>query len=75
LAKIDEQKEIISNIRLFLLVFIGSFFGLASYVFNNFEKLSELKLIFLTFLGVYNFILIILLMFFLQKETKKLRDL
>ena len=74
MAKIDAQKEKIATIRVFVVMFM-TIFSMGAYIFNNFGKINELKLI-LSVIGAIFFLSISL--FFslaLNKEIKKLEEL
>ena len=70
MAKIDEQKEIVNTIRVFVVIFMTAFFSVGAYIFNNFDKSSELRLIFLAFISLFLLTIIFILSYFLKREIK-----
>ena len=75
MAEIDRQKERVAFWRNLFFVVLTALFGLSAFIFNNFDKLNEVRLIIIvvvTFLFAVSLILIAIKM---RKETDKLRDL
>jgi len=75
MAEIDKQKEKVTTFRNFLLTFAVSLFSMFAYLFNNYDKLSETKLIIFTISSVILVILIIIFTNLLIKSINKLKDL
>ncbi len=75
MAEIDKQKEKVTTFRNFLLTFVVSLFSMFAYLFNNYDKLSETKLIIFTISSVILVILIIIFTNLLIKSINKLKDL
>ncbi len=46
MSKLDKQKEWVGVWKIALFFLLGAEFGLIGFIFNNFDKLSELKLVF-----------------------------
>ena len=57
MADIDYQKEKVSFWRMFFFFWLTTIIGLIAFLFNNFDKLSEIKLI------LINITLMILIIF------------
>ncbi len=75
MAEIDKQKEKITTFRNFLLTFVVSLFSMFAYLFNNYDKLTETKLIIFTVSSVILVILIVIFTNLLIKSINKLKDL
>jgi len=75
MAKIDEQKEIVSTWRIALFFTLGMIFTLIGYIFNNYAKLNELQLILANIAGVFLLICFILIVLKLKKEISKLGEI
>ena len=75
MAKIDEQKEIVSTWRVALFFTLGTIFTLIGYIFNNYAKLNELQLILANIAGVFLLICFILIVIKLKKEISKLGEI
>jgi len=75
MAKIDEQKEIVSTWRIALFFTLGTIFTLIGYIFNNYSKLDELQLILANIAGVFLLISFILIVLKLKKEISKLGEI
>jgi hypothetical protein len=75
MAEIDQQKEIIGFLKTGFFFFLGTLFGFIAYLFDNFDKLQPIKLIFIN-IGIT---LDILILVYLAKKAKieinKLKDL
>ncbi len=75
MADIDYQKEKVTFWRIAFFFWLTTIIGLIAYLFNNFTKLTEIKLV------LVNLSLIVLIIFLiftsskLKKETEKLKDL
>jgi len=72
---LDRQKEVVANYRMYSAIVFTTLLGLIAYMFNFYEKLSEIKQVFVT---VGFFILVITnvyLMYKLKIETEKLKDI
>ena len=75
MADIDKQKEWVTFLRMLLFFILSLVVALTGYIFNNFEHISNLKLI---ILNVIEFILIIIsitVFVIMYKEINKLKDL
>ena len=75
MAKIDEQKEIISTWRIALFFILGAIFTLIGYVFNNYNKLNEIQLILSNIAGLSLLIIFILVAIKLKEEIKKIGEI
>ncbi len=75
MAKLDKQKEWVGVWKIALFFLLGSEFGIIGFVFNNFDKLSELKLIFLTMAILTLSISVIANAIYLKKEIDKLEEI
>ena len=75
MGKIDKQKEWISVWKIALFFLLGSEFGLIGFVFNNYDKLNELKLILLTLSLLILLLGIIIIAIYLKKEIDKLEEI
>ena len=62
MAEIDKQKELISYLKTVFFFFLGTLFVLIAYLFDKYDKLNSLKLIFINIgIAIDTFILIFLL--------------
>ena len=75
MADIDYQKEKVSFWRMFFFFWLTTIIGLIAFLFNNFDKLSEIKLILINITLVILIIFLLLTSIKLKKETEKLKDL
>ncbi len=75
MAEIDRQKEIISFFKTSFFFTLGLIAGLSGYIFNNYEKMSEIKLIILNLIEAALIVIIFLIGFKLKKEIDKIKDL
>jgi len=75
MGKIDKQKEWVGVWKIALFFLLGSEFGLISFIFNSFDKLSEIKLILLTISLLVLAVAIIVTALYLKKEIDKLEDI
>ena len=75
MAEIDKQKEIISYLKTGFFFFLATLFGIIAYLFNNYDKLSNLKLIFVNIGIVINVFSLIFLAKLSKKVINKLKDL
>jgi hypothetical protein len=75
MSKIDKQKEWIGVWKIALFFLLGSEFTLIGFIFNNFDKLNEIKLIFSTFALLILLIGIIITAIYLKKEIDKLEEI
>ena len=75
MAEIDEQKEKVTFWRNLFFVLLATIFGLVAYTFENFDKLSNIKLIIIDITGFFMFIGNIFILIKLKKEIEKLKDL
>jgi len=75
MADIDRQKEWIATWRMIFIFLLGSLFGLFAFLFNNFDKLSDNRLI---LLNVAAFLLLLGIIYSVRKlyiEINKLKDM
>ena len=75
MAEIDRQKEIIGYLKTAFFFFLATLFGVIAYLFENFDKISQIKLI---LLNITITILVSILIFLAKKskrEIDKLKDL
>ena len=73
--QIDRQKEVVANYRMFVAISITILSGLIAYIFNSYEKLSDLQKT-ITLIGFVGLLIDVLyLTFKLKRETDKLKDL
>ena len=75
MGKLDRQKEWVGLWKIALFFFLGSEFGLIGFVFNNFDKLTEIKLILLTTALLILAVAVIITAIYLKKEIDKLEDI
>ena len=75
MAEIDKQKEKIALMRSILLILLGALLTLIAFIFTNFDKLSEIKLIISNIAALVLSIIIISLLFMILKEINKLKDM
>jgi len=75
MGKLDKQKEWVGLWKIALFFLLGSEFGLISFIFNNFDKLSEIKLILLTTALLILALGVIVTAIYLKKEIDKLEDI
>ena len=75
MARIDEQKEIVTFWRSLLFLFIGIFVTILGFTFNNFEKFSQMKMILIEISGISVIIGIIFSAIKLKQSIRKLRKL
>ena len=75
MAKLDEQKEIVSTWRIALFFILGTIFTLTGYIFNNYNKLNELQLILSNIAGVFLLVSFIYIVIKLKREIKKLGEI
>ena len=75
MADIDYQKEKVSFWRMFFFFWLTTIIGLIAFLFNNFDKLSEIKLILINITLMILIIFLLLTSIKLKKETEKLKDL
>ena len=75
MAEIDKQKEIISYLKTGFFFFLGTLFGLIAYLFDKYDKLNSLKLIFINIGIAINIFILIFLAKKSRKEIDKLKDL
>ena len=75
MSKLDKQKEWVGVWKIALFFLLGSEFGMIGFIFNNFDKLNELKLVFLTMALLILSISIIATAIYLKKEIDKLEDI
>ena len=75
MADIDYQKEKISFWRMLFFFWLTTIIGLIAYLFNNFEKLSETKLILINLTLTILLIFLIVTSIKLKKETEKIKDM
>jgi uncharacterized membrane protein HdeD (DUF308 family) len=75
LAQVDEQKEKVAFWRMLFFFWLTVIVGLIAFIFNNFEKLNNVKL----FLSNISLVLVIIFLIItsikMKKEIEKLRDL
>ena len=74
-AEIDKQKEIIGYLKTAFFFFLGTLFGIIAFIFNNFEKLSNIKLIILSFAIILNLIIIVFIAVKSKEVLEKIKDL
>ena len=75
MSKLDKQKEWVGLWKIALFFLLGSEFTLIGFIFNNFDKLSEIKLILLTMSLIVLAVGIIATAVYLKKEIDKLEDI
>ncbi len=75
MAEIDKQKEVIGFWKVAFSVIVGAVFGIIGYLFDNFDKLSNVKLIFTNVAVVFLIVLLIFIANVLIKEIDKIKDL
>ena len=75
MADIDRQKEVVNTIRVIWLFLIGTLFGLFAFLFQNFDKLSDFRLILINVVIVINVFVVIYLSKKLKENIDKLKEL
>jgi len=75
MADIDKQKEKVTLIRSILLLLLGALLTLIAFIFTNFDKLSDIKLIIANIAAAVLALIIITLLYLVIKEINKLKDL
>ena len=75
MAKIDEQKELVSTWKIALFFVLGTLFALIGYIFNNYNKLNEVQLILSNIAGTFLLISFMFILIKLKKEIKKLGEI
>jgi len=75
MAEIDKQKEIIGYLKTAFFFLLGTLFGIIAYLFEKYDKLNDIKLIFLNIAITIIVILLIYLAKKSKKEIDKLKDL
>jgi len=75
MADLDKQKEIVSLWKTSFFILLGTLFTLFGFLFNNFNKLPDIKLIIVNFVILLNVIILFLLARKLHKEIDRLKDL
>jgi nicotinamide riboside transporter PnuC len=75
MADIDRQKEVVNTIRVVWLFLIGTLFGLFAFLFQNFDKLSDFRLILINVVIVINVFVVIYLSKKLKENIDKLKEL
>jgi len=75
MADLDRQKEVVNTIRTIWLFLIGVLFGEFAYLFQNFDKLSNTKIVIIEVVILLNTTIIILLSQKLKNSIDKLKDL
>ena len=75
MAEIDRQKEIIGYLKTAFFFFLGTLFGVIAYLFEKYDKLNNIKLIFLNIVITINVIILIYLAKKSKQEIDKLKDL
>jgi len=75
MAEIDKQKEKINLFKSIFLLLLGALLTLIGFIFTNFDKLSEIKLIIANISAIILAFLSIALLIIIFKEIDKLKDL
>ena len=75
MAEIDKQKEWVNFWKTAFFSVMGLMTGVFAYIFQMYEKLSNLKLIMLNILIFVLFIAAILILIKLKKEIEKLGEM
>ena len=75
MAEIDKQKEIIGFLKTGFFFFLGTLFALIAYLFDKFDKLESIKLIFINIGITVDILILIYLAKKAKKEINKLKDL
>ena len=75
MGQLDKQKEWVGFWKIAFFFFLGSEFTLIGFIFNNFDKLTEVKLVLITMgLLILSFGVIISAVY-LKKEINKLEGI
>jgi len=75
MAEIDKQKEKINLFKSIFLLLLGALLTLIGFIFTNFDKLSEIKLIIANISAIILAFLSRALLIIIFKEIDKLKDL
>jgi heme exporter protein D len=75
LAEIDRQKEKVVFWRMLFFFWLTVTVGLVAFIFNNFDKLSDVKLLLSNITLLLVIVFLIITSIKMKKETDKLRDL
>ncbi|NPA11578.1 MAG: hypothetical protein GXO62_04990 [Epsilonproteobacteria bacterium] len=75
MAKVDKQKEWVGVWKIALFFLLGTEFSLIAFIFNNFDRLSEVKLLFLTFALIIIGFSVVFSAVYLKKEIDKLEEI
>jgi len=75
MAEIDKQKEKINLLKSIFLLLLGALLTLIGFIFTNFDKLTEIKLLIANITAFILSIIILTLLIFTLKEIDKLKDL
>jgi len=75
MAKIDKQKEIIGIYKTGFFFVLGALFALLAYIFQNFDKLNNNKMILLEILILIGVSVIMLIVKKLKENLDKLEEL
>jgi uncharacterized membrane protein HdeD (DUF308 family) len=75
LAEIDKQKEKVVFWRMLFFFWLTITVGLVAFIFNNFDKLSDVKLLLSNITLLLVIVFLIITSIKMKKETDKLRDL
>lgn len=75
MSKIDEHKIIVSFVEKVFLAFLLAFFGMASFLFINFQKLIMLEIATISLGLLMTFVILFLSVRFLIKKFKQIGDL
>jgi len=75
LADIDIQKEKVSFWRMLFFFWLTIIMGLIAFIFNNFDTLSDLKLLLSNISLLLVIVFLVITSIKMKKETDKLKDL
>ena len=75
MAEIDKQKEKVVFWRMLFFFWLTITVGLVAFIFNNFDKLSDVKLLLSNITLLLVIVFLIITSIKMKKETDKLRDL
>ena len=75
MAEIDQQKEIIGFLKTGFFFFLGTLFALIAYLFDKFDKLEPIKLIFINIGITVDILILVYLAKKAKKEINKLKEL
>ena len=75
MADIDIQKEKVSFWRMLFFFWLTIIMGLIAFIFNNFDTLSDLKLLLSNISLLLVIVFLVITSIKMKKETDKLKDL